>query len=164
MAAEARPLGRAPFSATGRSFSVPRATVDSSGLMPIVWQIRDGLVWLTTTDPWTMEDWRGAATAFLAHPDFRPGMGTINDRRQGRAPSTREVKAMLDFVQVQRSAVGTARWTAVTTDNTSYGMVRMAQVLFEESSVRLGVFHSLEDAEAWVREGQDAIGKRHSRG
>lgn len=132
--------------------------------MPIAWQIRDGLVRLETTDAWTIDEWKTAAEAFIADPGFRPGMGIVNDRRQARAPTTQEVKAVVAFAQARSSGIGKARWAAVAADSANYGMSRMAQFLLEGTSVTLGVFRDPDDAETWVREGQDAIGKRYARG
>lgn len=131
--------------------------------MPIAWKINGGIAWLQTTDPWTIDEWISAAEAFMAHPDFRPGTGIINDRRKARAPTTSEVKATISFIQRRGSVVGPARWAAVTSDSANYGMTRMAQFLVEGMSITLGVFRDPADAEAWVRGAEGSIGKRHAR-
>lgn len=122
--------------------------------MPISWQIHDGLVWIKSEDPWSIAEWKAAVDAFLAHPEFRQGMGIINDRRGlRRVPTAQEVAAAINFVKSREVAMGNARWAMVVGDPTNYGMGRMAQSLIAGALVSVAVFNTMAEAEAWVRQG-----------
>ena len=127
--------------------------------MSVSWRIENGLVWLESAGPWDAMAWMGAVDASLAHPNFRPGMGLVHDRRGLRlpeGPATREVGMALGFVRSRAARIGKARWAIVVADPANFGVGRMAQMMAEGTGLTIGVFRDLAEAEAWVRQGEDA--------
>lgn len=119
--------------------------------MPVAWRVENGLVWLES-EQGSFDDWKAAVDAFLAHPDYRTGMGIIYDRRKlRRAPGVDELKIALAFVQSRRSKIGMARWALVVGSPAEFGMGRMAQILIGETEVRIRAFFDPQEAEMWVR-------------
>lgn len=121
--------------------------------MPVSWRIETELVWLESSAQATLDEWREALEAVLADPRYRPGMGLVHDRRKlAWVPTTEQVTAATNHIAGRSMAIGKARWGLVVAGAAGFGMGRMAEILLERTSVTLGVFRDLDEAEAWVRD------------
>jgi hypothetical protein len=122
--------------------------------MPIAWRIADGIVHLESIGSSTFAEWCDAIDQFLAHPDYRSGMGVLHDwRRLTSAPPTTEVRARADHLVKHAARFGRMRWALVVgSADVSYGMARMAEALVHApSQIEVRAFRDPGDAEAWVR-------------
>ena len=120
--------------------------------MPFSWRIANGLVYITGDGDAESAHWRAAVEAVLADPRHRPGMGLIQDHRATtRVPSTAEIQGAAAFLRARSERIGITRWAVVVAKDVSYGMGRIAGVVFEKTSVVSRVFRDMADAEAWVR-------------
>ena len=116
------------------------------------WRIANGLVYITGASQATPQDWRAALNAILADPRHRPGMGLLQDHRATtRAPNTAEIQGAAAFLRSRSERLGIARWALVVEKDVSYGMGRIAGVVFARTSIVSRVFRDIAEAEAWVR-------------
>lgn len=126
--------------------------------MPVSWRIENGLVWLESTEPSAFEEWRAAVEGFLAHPDYRPGMGAIHDWRQHQSGlPTGEIRARSHYIVRNAAIFGTMRWALVAPADVAYGMGRMAETLTAAHPLELRTFRDMAAAEAWVRGGPSPL-------
>jgi hypothetical protein len=120
--------------------------------MPVSWRIDEGVAFLESDAGATVEDWKTAIDALLAHPAWVPGTGLVHDRRRlRRTPDVREVRAAVDYASAKQAAIGRARWAIVVSSPAGYGMARVGEALLDTSHIRLRTFYDLDSAEAWVR-------------
>lgn len=127
--------------------------------MGVSWRIADDIVLLESSEDATFPEWRAAVDAFVAHPDYRPGMGVVHDWRPlRRVPPTAEIEARAKYARENASSFGLARWALVVSGLASYGMGRMAEALTDDSPVHLRVFRDLDEAKSWVRKTVAVVG------
>jgi hypothetical protein len=105
----------------------------------------------------TFEQWRSVMDQLLRDPLFKPGLHLLSDRRRlCEAPTTRMVESMSHYVGARRERFGKGRWAIATGTPAEYGMVRMAEVLFEAvgSHMTLRAFTNFDEAERWALVGR----------
>jgi hypothetical protein len=118
----------------------------------VVWRIENDVVWIESSDPSEFEEWRAAVEAFLAHPDYKPGMGAVHDWRGHRnGLPTREIRFRSHYLVRNAAAFGRMRWALVAPADVGYGMGRMAETLTAAPSLELRTFREMGEAEVWVR-------------
>jgi hypothetical protein len=101
----------------------------------------------------TFDQWRSVMDELLRDPLFRPGLHLLSDRRRlCEASTTRMIENMSHYVAARRDRFGRGRWAIATGTPAEYGMVRMAEVLFETvgSHVTLRAFTNFDEAERWA--------------
>lgn len=90
----------------------------------------------------------------FAHPDHRPGMPIlIDERERDPAPSGHAIRELAHFLEERLDRLGPARIARVTHGDLAYGVARMFGLLLEPLPVEVRVFHSIEEAQAWLEEG-----------
>lgn len=120
--------------------------------MPVLWRIENDLVRIESSEPSAFEEWRAAVEGFLAHPDYRPGMGAVHDWRGHRngLPAS-EIRVRSHYLVRNAAAFGRMRWALVAPADVAYGMGRMAETLTAAPLLELRAFRDMVEAEAWVR-------------
>lgn len=123
-----------------------------SAVMPVSCRILRSVVFLESTGKPTFAEWRVAVDAFLADPDYRPGMSVVHDWREAQdVPSPIEIQKRAAYTAGRLSSSHSTRWALVVRGVTSYGMARMAEALMADSAVHVRMFRDPTAAEAWVR-------------
>ena len=116
--------------------------------------IHDGVVRVRYVGRVTPAHVMSAREAFVADPDFVPGMDFVADFTLGTLAdfSTEDMKRVA--VHGRRIALdwGPHRTALVAPADVAYGMSRMFQMLGTRPGLTLQVFRDLEEAEAWLRE------------
>jgi hypothetical protein len=110
-----------------------------------------GLILITGLDARSPAEFEAVMREILADPNFRRGDGVICDRRGVTAPTPEVIRSAVQFVSAHPD-LATSRWALIVSDVTSYGMMRMAQILASETSVDVAIFHEREPAEQWLRD------------
>ncbi len=90
--------------------------------------------------------------AVLAHPDFRPGMGVLYDRRRVDPPDRASMEAVAAAIRERADRLGPYRWAVVAADLDTVGMVRYGQVHHAGSGVEGRAFGDPAEALAWLRQ------------
>jgi len=98
-----------------------------------------------------LDDVLEAIDASVSDPDFEPGFDVLSDHSEVGAPmGTDQLKQMTAHLQRLSRQLKDARWAIVASKPVSYGMMRMLSVFAERVPMRVEVFRSLEEAEAWL--------------
>jgi hypothetical protein len=126
--------------------------------MSVSWNIIKGLARLQSGDDATLEEWRAAVDDFRRHPDYRPGMGVLNDwQKRTRSITAQDAQARTSYMVQYGAAFGPTRWAVVVSRDVDFGMARVEEALLEGvPNITLRVFRDPIEAEAWVR----GVGKR----
>jgi hypothetical protein len=86
----------------------------------------------------------------VADPDFDPDLDHLCDlTRVERVPLD---SAGIDFVVTSSPFSAASRQAIVVSDKTTYGLTRMFQSHAEGTLGELRIFHTIEDAHAWLRD------------
>jgi hypothetical protein len=121
--------------------------------MPIINVIDElaGRVISEVSGDFTIEEIVKAISGSVQDPRFRPGFHILSDHTSVGAPlTTIQAKQMMAHLETLSKHLRGSRWAVVTTKAASYGMFRMTSVLAERIPMEIQVFHSHEDAEAWL--------------
>ena len=103
----------------------------------------------------TFDEITGVFEETLAHPDFRPGMDAIWDLRQADLTNlTRDdMRCIAEYMQRKSETRGTGYKAAlVVFREVDFGFSRMCKTYADDLPVRLQIFRSLEEAQAWLAE------------
>ena len=121
--------------------------------MPVSWTITDGIVRLESDGASTLDEWRATVDAFRRHPDYRPGMGVINDWRKRMVSITaRDAQARASYLVQYAAAFGPTRWAVVVAREVDFGMGQVEKALLEGApNITLRVFRDTTEAERWAR-------------
>lgn len=114
----------------------------------------NGIVYLTWAATNEFTDWVTLINDAMADPAFEIGFNFLSDRRAEAAsepPSTEDIKRFASFLAKDAARFGHCKIATVVSDPTTYGMVRMASVLAEQTCVELAVFTDYELALNWLR-------------
>ena len=114
-----------------------------------------GIVWVRASGPIDISDVFERAVDALDHPDFVPGMPTVWDMREADLSAYGQADMRLAGVRNRDLAErrGTARMAVVVSDDFSFGVARMHQVLGESPNLEVSVFRDLSAAERWALRG-----------
>ena len=114
------------------------------------------LVRMTVRRGITFAEWREAMDAILADPSYRPGFGFLIDLTGlVNAPETAFIRQVAGYFPGHLDQLGTGRRAIVVTSQSIYGMARMEEILAEPSGVSVRPFYRFEDAERWLRTGEE---------
>jgi hypothetical protein len=107
---------------------------------------------LSITDPYTIEEWRLAASNFLRSDFFREHGKVLVDRRNASAPTTAFVETMTGFFAAQRSALSGKRAAVLVADDAGFGMSRMAELIAQSETpeVLIRTFRDYTTAVQWL--------------
>jgi hypothetical protein len=99
----------------------------------------------------TMDDILKAINGAVEDPAFEPGFDVLSDHRALGEPLTSDqLKQATAHLQNLSQHFAGSRYAVVATTPASYGMMRMFSVLAERIPLKVGVFRSMEEAEAWL--------------
>jgi hypothetical protein len=119
----------------------------------------NGIVTVVPSSVPTPDDYTAVLEAIARHPDFRPGLHILSDRRglRGTPPTINALRWVVSRV----AAVMTAAWpgarVAVLVENdATFGTFRVAEVHFEDKGVALRVFRHEDAAKRWLTTGDDS--------
>lgn len=99
----------------------------------------------------TIEDIVTAISGSVKDPRFQPGFHILSDHTCVGAPlTTIQAKQMMAHLETLSKYLRGSRWAVVTTKAASFGMFRMTSALAERIPTEIQVFHTHEDAEAWL--------------
>jgi len=112
-----------------------------------------GLVRVTVEGSTEEKDWADALDAMAGDPDFEPGRMLIDVRKhESVAPSD----IMWKIGRMTGSHALNARWALVVSRPVSEGMANMLSTLVDKAGVKVKAYRSLEEAEAWLSERDEA--------
>jgi hypothetical protein len=122
--------------------------------MPITWRVEsDGrYVVFAVSDPYTMDEWRGAASAVLTAPLADRYIPILVDRRRTEPLTTRAVDDIIRFASEHGQLLAGRRVSILVDHDANFGMGRMtelrAAVAIPNTAIR--TFRTYEDAFAWL--------------
>jgi hypothetical protein len=120
--------------------------------MPITWTIEHDLhlVLFAVSDPYTMDEWRDAATAILSAPI--PPMPLLVDRRQSEPLTTHAVDDIVRFLAEHHTAVAARRVAILVEDDANFGMGRMTELraVAEIPQAAIRTVRTYDDAISWL--------------
>ena len=101
----------------------------------------------------TFDEWRVAMDAALQHEHFLVGMCIISDRRASQdVPTPIYVRALVGYLKAHADAFAGCGVALVTDGLADYGMSRMAEILSDETVVKVRAFSDIHAARAWLGE------------
>jgi hypothetical protein len=117
-----------------------------------------GIVTITGGEAASPAEAEALFQAILADPNVKPGDGILRDRRHLPAPGADVVRRSVDFL-AKLPRIPTTRFAIVVAqgDKSSYGMMRMLQILASGVSVEAAIFFDLEEARRWLQESRSAV-------
>ena len=120
--------------------------------------IRDGVVRVRYVGRMTPSMLISAREAFVADPDFVPGMNFMADFTEGTLSEFSSDDLRRVGVHGRQIALdwGPHRTAVVAPSDVDYGLSRMFQMLGRRPGLTLHVFRDMTEAEAWLREDSPA--------
>jgi hypothetical protein len=119
----------------------------------------DPFVRTRTTGPLTREGFERFIEELVTNPGWRRGMNILSDYREAEAKplSAEDIRAMSAYYASLQERLGPGKSALVVSDSLEYGIARMWISLTEmKVSRELRVFHSISEAERWLREAEEA--------
>jgi hypothetical protein len=87
----------------------------------------------------------------LKHPDYHPGMKSLTDLRAiQHYASPQEVRQIANFILGREEEVRGGKAAIVVSQDVSFGMARMLEMLTESSQLSIRVFKNLKEAYEWL--------------
>ena len=122
--------------------------------MPISYRIdqQRNLVRTAASGILTDEDVLGHKRALMADPEFRAGMRELSDVRaiDELRVTPAGVRSMVALDGASAGKLAAYRLAIVASENATFGMARMYQLMTEENVQHVGVFRNLTEAAAWL--------------
>lgn len=97
--------------------------------------------------------WTRELETILADPLFTSGFNILEDlRADSDLPVAGDVRKGVNTIRRYHQALGHCRWAVVLRDGSPafYGMLRMAEMLLEQTSISLRPFTDVSEALAWI--------------
>lgn len=110
------------------------------------------LVRATVTGPanLTVAEFDNFLGALIAHPDFRPGLDILYDRRVvAEPPNQTSARAALEAIEARAGRMTGCRWAVVIGPQSALEVVRLTALLGERAGVEARPFNSPDDAMTW---------------
>jgi hypothetical protein len=99
-------------------------------------------------------DIRGAYTAMVANPSFRPGMRAICDLRSAELDlSGEDMRVLAALVRAVAPRWGRTKWLALVASDVAYGLLRMFISLTDSCSISTMVVRDPSEAGDWLELG-----------
>jgi len=87
----------------------------------------------------------------LQIPGFREGLKLVADFRQSETPLTgAQVKSLADYGSLTDAKWGTTKWAVVASNDVTYGLARMYEILTTGYRVVTHVFRNAAEADDWL--------------
>jgi hypothetical protein len=121
--------------------------------MPVdVWIDKEnGLICRTLRDEISIDEILASLEQTANHPDYRPGMKSLNDLREFVPQSTgNDVRRVADYLLEHATDREGLEAAVVVSRAVDYGMTRMLQALADSPSFRISVFYDLDEAKEWL--------------
>jgi hypothetical protein len=121
--------------------------------MPILVQVdtRRRLVVAKVLGDFTIEEIVKGIDDSVNDPNFEPGFDVLSDHSEIGTPiSVTQAKQMIAHLESVSHLMAGARWAVVAPKPASYGMMRMLAVLAERVPMKVEVFQTLDEAQAWL--------------
>jgi hypothetical protein len=129
--------------------------------MPVEFSIdkEDNIVYRTLRGEVRVDEVLASLEETAKHPDYRPGMKSLNDVREYTPRSTssdvRQIaEYLLGHADVRKGLVA----AVVVSQAVSYGMTRMLQALADNPDFSISVFYDLEEAKRWLEAVRPGVG------
>jgi len=112
-----------------------------------------GIVTLEYTGDTSFDEWASTMDAVLRDAAFRTGFGILIDRSHLTAiPETQYIRRVVEYVQANKSLLGDSRVAILISSTGAYGMVRMSQILFDDSTGKTQAFTDRVAALKWLHD------------
>ena len=99
----------------------------------------------------TSDEILASLTETLKHPDYQPGMKSLTDLRSiQHYASPQDVRQIANFILGRSEEVRGGKAAIVVSQDVSYGMARMLELLTESSQLSIGVFRDMKEAYEWL--------------
>ena len=95
-------------------------------------------------------EWSALMDSIFDSPSYSEGSSFLIDRRAAPIPQTKDVQAIMRYVDEKEARGETNGWALVVGDLGSFGMARMAQQLSDFENT-IGVFKNVDDANVWLK-------------
>jgi hypothetical protein len=121
--------------------------------MAITWSFEpEGFVRFSVTDPYTMDEWREAASAILSAPLSGRRFSVLVDRRNSEPLTTQAVEEMLRFASQHHQDLAHRRVSILVSDDANFGMGRMTELRASVAvpTMAIRTFRKYEDAIHWL--------------
>jgi hypothetical protein len=105
---------------------------------------------LTFTGECIASEWIALMEGIIHDPRFRPGLCVLADRTRATAPTTSELRQIVEFTRANAGVFLGIHWAIVVPDPVSYGMARMAQALLDPVKIGFEILHEVGQAERWL--------------
>ncbi len=122
--------------------------------MPISYTIDSdqGVVYALVEGTFTLEEMLSTIGKVVQDPKFRKGFAVLSDHRSIVSPATtNQVQSLVRHARQFEILAGT-KWAIVTTNDLSFGMMRMFSALAETIPMRIEVFRDYDEALAWLKD------------
>jgi hypothetical protein len=87
----------------------------------------------------------------VEHPDYHPGMKSLNDLREFVPVSdSSNVRRMAEYLLANAAEREGLRAAIVVSRTVDYGMTRMLQAMADTPSFSLAVFYDIDEAKRWL--------------
>lgn len=110
-----------------------------------------GVLYWKASGSFTLQELLEALSEVMDHPDYHPGMKSLNDLREiTLAFATPEVQTLAGLLAERSSVIGEGKVAVVLTHDAAYGMGRAFQVYAESCSAEIQVFRDMQAACDWL--------------
>jgi hypothetical protein len=126
--------------------------------MPVTYRIEpdERIVYLTTTGDSNFTEWEQSLRAALRDPSYAPGFDFLSDRRQETSvPDTEFARSTAKFFREHSGEMGRFRWAGVSSEEATYGMLRMFTIFAEMAGLKAHAFRDYDEARQWLRGGRE---------
>ena len=112
------------------------------------------IVYLEGSDP-SLQEWTQTLLTLFADADYEKGFNFLSDRRSIEKPRSRGyITAAVSFLNAKAAQIGSCKWASVVSTTAAFGMGRMAQILSDNTPLKVQVFTDIEKARQWLIEGR----------
>ena len=121
--------------------------------MPFSYHIEkaSSILWVEIADPTSMEEIFAGVQRLVADPELYPGLNVLSDHRALDYVASADLMRVLPglFEQLAEK-IGPHRTAVVAANETSFGMIRMAEMLADENAAQLKACWTIEEAHEWL--------------
>lgn len=110
-----------------------------------------GVLYWKASGHFSLQELLGAVAEVMKHPDYRPGLKSLNDLREVTVSfTTAEVRTVAEFLKGQDGLIGQGKIAMVLSNDAAYGMTRAFQVYATNPSMQFEVFRDIPSACEWL--------------
>ena len=122
--------------------------------MPLTYRIdlEANMIFVLGEGALTQADKIEGMRAWMADPDYRPGLNVLFDFAAVTTPGTREdLQQTVAFIARKAATIGRKKVALVMASPLAFGVARQFHALLGETALELDVFKSRDEALAWLR-------------